>query len=208
MDSQQVGPFPFVSWGLGTGQTIVWTASLNSTGHSILYGPIWNRTAAGKPSKINSTKIASELSFDKNVSHVHLISVAVPHKIVQKRKDQGNIFSGHHINELMPFYAILQGKLWLSIDLRDDLSEIYRTFFRDQVIKAIDSGKLPKPKAMIFSGGLQNHARVAHLVADILEENGIESIAGFPEAPHCGIVRLAYRAYEISCEFDRPASAP
>jgi hypothetical protein len=203
VDNQQVEqPFPFVNWGLGTGQTICWTSSFNSEGRSKLYDPLLNRTAAVKPSNIRGTTVSSELSFDHKVRQIHLISVVVPFKIVQKWKDQGSIFAGHSINELMPFYAILQGDLWLNADLRVDLREIYRTFFRDQVMTAIHSGKLPKPKAMVFSGGLQHYAQFAHLVADILEENGIESIAGFPEAAHCGIVRLAYPADKVSCDFD------
>jgi hypothetical protein len=108
----------------------------------------------------------------------------------------------HVINGPLPFWMIMSGDLWMNPSIsNEDLREIYRHFFSQQVIKAIDEGLLPKPNAMVFSGGQEEHYHLAQMLSDILEEQGIQSISGYQSASHCGIARLSYPNQQVHCHF-------
>jgi hypothetical protein len=54
---------------------------------------------------------------------------------------------------------------------------------------------------MIFSGGLQEYFGIAEPLRDVLEEHGIQSVAGHTSAAHWGMFRLAYPEKEVKCNF-------
>ena len=107
------------------------------------------------------------------------------------------------MREKLPFWMIMAGRIWGDDQIsHEDIKEIYRSFFKNQVLGAINKGDLPKPDAMVFSGGQESHFSVSEFLKDILEEEGIQSIKGFQDAPHCGVVRLSYPERHIYCQFD------
>ena len=61
---------------------------------------------------------------------------------------------------------------------------------------------MPKPEAIVFSGGQEEHYSLAKTLSDILDEQGIKSVSGYQSASHCGIARLSYPTCLVKCEFD------
>jgi hypothetical protein len=192
-------PFLFVNWGLGTGQTVSWVNDHDSNGNVTDYNPAHDRTAAGRPNIVSEDVIANAIS-SRPADKIWQIMVDIPPEILQK-----NItLDQHRMHARLPFHVIMAGRLWVDTKTisNTDLGHIYRTFFRDQVLTAIDRGDLPKPQAMIFSGGLQEHFGIAELLRDVLEAQGIQSVAGYTSAAHCGIFRLANPEKEVKCNFE------
>jgi len=189
--SEDEHPTPFVSWAFGTGQTIYWTRE-----------EALNHTASGTGSSYPGRKIASILSSRKGVSNIFEILVDIPQTILDKHISLDLDGYQHVINGPLPFWMIMSGDLWLNPSIsNEDLREIYRHFFSQQVIKAIDEGLLSKPQAMVFSGGQEEHYHLAHMLGDILEERDIQSISGYQSASHCGIARLSYPNQQVHCHF-------
>ena len=184
-------PTSFVSWGFGTGQTIYWTRDMAT-----------NHTASGTGRSYPGKKIASILSSRKGVSNIFEILVDIPQRILDKHISLDLDGYKHVINGPLPFWMVMSGDLWMNPSIsNEDLQEIYRHFFSQQVIKAIDDGLLPKPEAMVFSGGQEEHYHLAHMLSDILEERGIQAVTGYQSASHCGIVRLSYPNQQVHCHF-------
>lgn len=186
-------PTSFVSWGFGTGQTIYWTRDMAT-----------NHTASGTgSSSYPGKKVASILSSRKGVSNIFEILVDIPQRILDKHISLDLDGYKHVINGPLPFWMIMSGDLWLNPSIsNEDLREVYRHFFSHQVIKAIDEGLLLKPKAMVFSGGQEEHYHLAHMLSDILEERDIQAVAGYQSASHCGIARLSYPNSRVHCHFN------
>ena len=185
-------PSPFVSWGFGTGQTIHWTREL-----------AMNETASGTGRSYPGKKIASILSSRQGVSNIFEILVDIPQQILDKHISLDLDGYKHVINGPLPFWMIMSGDLWTNPSIsNEDLRDIYRHFFSQQVIKAIDDELLLKPKAMVFSGGQEEHYHLAHMLGDILEERDIQAVAGYQSASHCGIARLSYPNSRVHCHFN------
>ena len=136
--------------------------------------------------------------------HIHEILVQIPEE-VKSRHDYIVSWTGdkQRLDEPLPFWMIFSGHMWANSSLpQHDLQIIYRSFFRNQVIGAIERGDLPKPYAMVFSGGQEEHFHISEMLKDILEEQGIKSAAGLAGGSHCGVVRLSYPNTRVVCQLD------
>jgi hypothetical protein len=155
----------------------------DSNGNVTNYNPAHDRTAAGRPNIVSEDVIANAIS-SRPADKIWQIMVDIPPEILQK-----NItLDQHRMHARLPFHVIMAGRLWVDTKTisNTDLGHIYRTFFRDQVLTAIDRGDLPKPQAMIFSGGLQEHFGIAELLRDVLEEQGSSPLRVI-QVPHIGV---------------------
>ena len=197
MPGSGASPFVFVNWGLGTGQTIGWTRDIDST-----YDPTMNKTASAAPQILSGRRVSHALSSEPK-DRTHEITVKMPKSVLDKHISLDLDGWSKPMQEPLPFWMIFDGAVWLNPSVSNrDIKDIYKSFFSNQVMNAINSGKLPKPHAMVFSGGQQDHFGIAELVQTILEKQGIASIAGYHEGVHCGIVRLSYPQSKISCQFN------
>ena len=189
---QSTSDTSFVSWAFGTGQTIYWTRE-----------EAVNETASGTGHSYPGRKIASILSSRKGVSNIFEILVDIPQRILDKHISLDLDGYQHVINGALPFWMIMSGDLWTNPSIsNEDLRKVYRHFFSRQVIKAFDDELLLKPKAMVFSGGQEEHYHLAYMLGDILEERDIQSISGYQSASHCGIARLSYPNSRVYCHFN------
>jgi len=189
--SEDEHPTPFVSLAFGTGQTIYWTRE-----------EAVNETASGTGRSYPGKKIASILSSRKGVSNIFEILVDIPQNILDKHISLDLDGYKHVINGPLPFWMIMSGDLWLNPSIsNEDLRDIYRQFFSQQVIKAIDDELLSKPQIMVFSGGQEEHYHLAQMLSDILEDRGIQAVIGYQSASHCGIARLSYPNQQVYCHF-------
>jgi hypothetical protein len=162
----------------------------DSNGNVTNYNPAHDRTAAVRPNIVSEDVIANAIS-SRPADKTWQIMVDIPPEILQKNI---TLIEGQlPMQARLPFHVIMGGRLWVDTKTvsNTDIGHIYRTFFRDQVLTAIDRGDLPKPQAMIFSGGLQDHFGIAELLRDVLEEQRIQSVAGHTSAAHWGMFRLA-----------------
>ena len=186
-------PSSFASLGFGTGHTIFWTNTNDGA---------TNLTAAGAPSVYDNEEIPTPLSMEP-VSGIHEILVDIPKSVLEKNLTLN--LGKHHkvpIDKPLPLWMILKGGIWSSPDIsHDDIREIYKHFFRTQVLDAIDSGKLLKPEAIVLSGGQEEHYQLAQMLSSIMKEKGIKTVAGYQSASHCGIARLSYHDSQVRCEF-------
>ena len=184
------------------GQTIFWTKNEDRDGELIRYHPAMNQTAAPSPNIYSGGEVAPILSFEP-VHQIHEILVDIPKNVLSKKITLALDGYEQPLNEPLPFWMIFDGSIWSNPSLsRVDVRQIYKNFFRSQVLGAIKKRKLPKPSAMVFSGGQEEHFHVSEVLNDILEEQGIKSVAGFEGGTHCGVVRLSYPNTVVDCRFD------
>ena len=193
LSTSNVEPQHFISMGFGTGHTIFWTKNQPS-----------NHTASANPHPYSGSMVASALSV-RPVMHTHEILVDIPSSIINK--DITLVVEGHGFNKKLdgplPFWLIMAGHIWNNPTIsRSQLRQIYKNFFKRQLAKAINHGELPKPEAIVFSGGQEEHYSLAKMLSDILDEQGIKSVSGYQSASHCGIARLSYPTCLVKCEFD------
>jgi len=186
-------PSTFASLGFGTGHTIYWANTNDGA---------TNLTATGAPSVYDDEEIPTPLSMEP-VSRIHEILVDIPKSVLEKNLTLN--LGKHHkvpIDKPLPLWMILKGGIWSSSDIsQDDIRKIYKHFFRTQVLDAIDSGKLLKPEAIVFSGGQEEHYQLAEMLRGIMKEKGIKTVAGYQSASHCGIARLSYHDSQVRCDF-------
>jgi hypothetical protein len=195
-------PFVFVTWGLGTGHTIHWTTSDKN------YHPSTHKTASYSPSLM---KGISRLISSRPVDHTHEILVDIPPSIADQdivlELDTGNGWT-QSLKGPLPFWLILNGNMWMNPSISHKImQDIYRYFFAQQVLPKTWTGELPKPMAMVFSGGQQDNFGIAEILRETLEIEGINSVGGFVGGVHCGNVRLSYPKSHVDCNFPKPASS-
>ena len=221
-------PFVFVSWGLGTGElscinficcftcfsshhrtfscwkghTIFWTRDRTKAGEPVTFHPATNQTASTSPQIYTGEELAPILSTEP-VYQIHEILVNIPE--IVRSKNITLALDGYEqpLNKPLPLWMILDGSVWSNPSIsRTDVRLIYGTFFRTQVVTAIKRGDLPKPSAMVFSGGQEEHFHIAGMLSDMLEKQGIKSVPGFKGGSHCGVVRLSYPDSRVECQFE------
>ena len=182
----------FATFAFGTGHSIWWTNTTDKAD---------NITASGSPLVYDKEIIPSPLSFTPT-NHTHLIQVGIPKKVLDN--DITLQLDGYKkkMEESMPIWMILDGAIWNNPSItHDDIREIYKHFFRTQVLAAIDSGKLLKPEAIVFSGGQQEHFGIAQLLSSLAKKQGIKMVGGFTAGSHCGNARLSYNETFVDCNF-------
>ena len=194
---QQISPShsdatTFATFAFGTGHSIWWTNTTDKAD---------NITASGSPLVYDKEIIPGPLSFTPT-NHTHLIQVGIPNKVLDN--DITLQLDGYKkkMEESMPIWMILDGAIWNNPSItHDDIREIYKHFFRTQVLAAIDSGKLLKPEAIVFSGGQQEHFNIAQLLSSLAKKQGIKMVGGFTAGSHCGNARLPYNETFVDCNF-------
>ena len=197
-------PFVFVTWGLGTGHTIHWTSDTS-------YYPSTHKTASYKP---NLMEGISRLISSQPVDHTHEIMVDIPPSIedqgivLELDTGEGNSGWTQSLKGPLPFWLILNGDMWKNPSISHRImQDIYRHFFSQQVLPKIKTGELPKPTAMVFSGGQQDNFGIAEILRETLGKEGIDSIGGFLGGVHCGTIRLSYPNSHVDCNFPKLESA-
>jgi len=194
---QQISPShsdstTFATFAFGTGHSIWWTNTTDKAD---------NITASGSPLVYDKDIIPGPLSFTPT-NRTHLIQVGIPKKVLDN--DITLQLDGYKkkMEESMPIWMILDGAIWNNPSItHDDIREIYKHFFRTQVLAAIDSGKLLKPEAIVFSGGQQEHFDIAQLLSSLAKKQGIKMVGGFTAGSHCGNARLSYNETFVDCNF-------
>ena len=194
---QQISPSrsdstTFATFAFGTGHSIWWTNTTDKAD---------NITASGSPLVYDKEIIPAPLSFTPT-NHTHLIQIGIPKKVLDN--DITLQLDGYKkkMEESMPIWMILDGAIWNNPSItHDDIREIYKHFFRTQVLSAIDSGKLLKPEAIVFSGGQQEHFNIAQMLSSITKKQGIKMVGGFNAGSHCGNARLSYNDTFVDCNF-------
>jgi len=68
--------------------------------------------------------------------------------------------------------------------LPERIRQIVRHFFHNPVAKAIRDDLLPRPAAIVLSGGQQNHLELAQAIGSV---EGVPVLPGYPLAWHVGI---------------------